>query len=203
VPSAGWASLNYFKSLRSNVKLFACCNQVPEDYNECPFRSTVAGRLGTTPVWGWPIPLEGRRTGAHTDGVLLAIVLLVMLSLPFLVRLVSWFVRGQWEQIEARRSTGRTSGHSIERVADDLRRLRRQWELRENRPGNVGKGMKMGAVRRAYVEVLGTACRQLDVRPPQQIGELQTPLAEIYRVESELRARGLDVRTDGWDQHAA
>ena len=98
------------------------------------------------------------------------------------------------EQIAAQRHPVGLTGHSIERVAADLRRLRLQLELRENRPGTAGKGMKMAALRRAYVEVLGTACRQLDVRPPQQSGQLETPMAEIYRVESELRARGLDVR---------
>jgi len=129
--------------------------------------------------------------------VLLALVLLLMLCLPFLVRSGWRFLQNQWEQIAEQRSAAGLAEPSIERVAADLRRLRLQLELRENRPGITGKGMKMGALRRAYVEVLCTACRQLDVQPPQQLGQLQTPLAEIYRVESELRARGLDVRFSG------
>jgi hypothetical protein len=135
--------------------------------------------------------------------VLLALALLLMLCLPFLVTGISAFVRNQWEQIAEQRRPAGLASHSIERVAADLRRLRSQLELRENRPGITGKGMKMAAVRRAYVEVLGAACRQLDVRPPQQFGQLETPLAEIYRVESELRARGLDVRAGRPDSRAA
>jgi hypothetical protein len=140
------------------------------------------------------ICLEDGWAGAHTVGVLLALVLLFILCLPFLVR-VGWrFAQSQWEQIAEQRAPAGMSGPSIEQVAADLRRLRSQLERRENRPGVTGKGMRMGAFRRAYVDLLGTACRQLDVRPPQQTGQLETPLAEIYRVEAELRACGLDVR---------
>lgn len=132
--------------------------------------------------------------------MLLALALLLMLCLPFVVGGVYRVVHDQWEQIAAQRHPAGLSAHSIERVAADLRRLRQQLELRENRPGTAGKGMRMAALRRAYVEVLCTACRQLEVRPPQQFGQLETPLAEIYRVEAELRARGLDVRPgrQGW-----
>jgi hypothetical protein len=135
--------------------------------------------------------------------VLLALALLLMLCLPFLVRAGYAFVQNQWEQIAAQRRPAGLAAHSIERVAADLRRLRLQLELRENRPGSTGKGMKMAALRRAYIEVLGTACRQLDVRPPQLFGQLEPPLAEIYRVESDLRARGLDVRPGRQDPRAA
>jgi hypothetical protein len=135
--------------------------------------------------------------------VLLALALLLLLCLPFLVDGVIAFVRTQCEQIAAQRHPAGLESHSIERVAADLRRLRSQLELRENRPGSTGKGLKMAAVRRAYVEVLSAACRQLDVRPPQQSGQLETPMAEIYRVESELRTRGLDVRAGRPDSRAA
>jgi hypothetical protein len=135
--------------------------------------------------------------------VLLALALLLMLCLPFLVRAGCAFVRNQWEQIAEQRHPAGLASHSIERVTADLRRLRMQLELRENRPGTTGKGMKMAALRRAYVEVLCTACRQLDVPPPRQSGQVETPLAEIYRVESELRARGLDVRPGRPDSRAA
>lgn len=133
----------------------------------------------------------------------LALLLLLMLCLPFLVRSGWRFAQKQWEQIEAQRQPAGPAGHSIERVTADLRRLRQQLENRENRPGITGKGLKMAAVRRAYVEVLNIACRQLEVRPPQQLGQLETPLAEIYRVESELRTRGLDVRPAGPNRRAA
>lgn len=132
--------------------------------------------------------------------MLLALALVLMLCLPFLVRAGCRFARNQWERIAVQRHPAGLAAYSIERVAADLRRLRLQLELRENRPGTTGKGMRMAALRRAYVEVLCVACRQLDVRPPQQFGQLETPLTEIYRVESELRARGLDVRPGrpGW-----
>lgn len=126
--------------------------------------------------------------------MLLALVLLLIFCLPFLARAGWRFAQQQWEQIAEQRAPAGPAGPSIERVAADLRRLRSQLERRENRPGPSGKGMRMGALRRAYVDVLGTACRQLEVQPPQQHGQLETPLAEIYRVEAELRARGLDVR---------
>jgi hypothetical protein len=54
--------------------------------------------------------------------------------------------------------------------------------------------MRMGAVRIAYVQVLAVACRQLEVPPPRLGAHWHTPLAEIYRVEAQLRERGLDVR---------
>ena len=48
----------------------------------------------------------------------------------------------------------------------------------------------MGAVRTAYVQVLGVACAQLEVAPPKTGPHWHTPLAEIYRVEAQLRERG-------------
>jgi hypothetical protein len=47
------------------------------------------------------------------------------------------------------------------------------------------------AVRAAYLDLLGAACQQLQVRPP---AGRPVPRTEIYRVESELRRAGLDVR---------
>lgn len=136
--------------------------------------------------------------------VLLAAVLILMLALPLIVRIASMLIRREWEQIVEQRRPPGACTVPIERVAADLRRLHAQLEARENQPGVTGKGMKMGALRVAYVEVLATACRQLDVRPPQQQGSTQTPLAEIYRVEAALRERGLDVRQPGLDhRHAA
>ena len=125
--------------------------------------------------------------------MLLALTLVLMLSLPLVYRVLERLVARQWEQIAEQRAR-HTMEPSIERVTADLRRLRSQLEERENRPGTAGKGLKMAALRTAYVDVLGTACRQLDVRPPQRRGELPPPLAELYRVEFELRSRGLDVR---------
>jgi hypothetical protein len=135
--------------------------------------------------------------------MLLAIVLLGMLALPLIVRLASVLVRHEWEQIAEQRRPAVSTAVSIERVAADLRRLRLRLERRENQPGITGKGMKMGALRLAYVEVLEIACGQLDIEPPRMMGQLQTPLAEIYRVEAELRDRGLDVRPPNLGQSYA
>ncbi|HJQ03587.1 MAG TPA: hypothetical protein VJ851_18480 [Jatrophihabitans sp.] len=135
--------------------------------------------------------------------MVLAVVLIVMLALPLLVSYASRLVRHEWEQIAEQRRTVRPSLVPIERVGADLRRLRAQLEARENRPGVTGKGMKMRAVRTAYLQVLTLACDQLDVRPPQRLGQLEVPLAEIYRVEVELRGRGLDVRPPQFPQQSA
>jgi hypothetical protein len=129
--------------------------------------------------------------------VLLAVVLIGLLALPYVVGGAIRVVRRQYELIteqraEQRRPAGATV--PIEKVAADLRRLRAQLEARENRPGLTGKGMRMGAVRTAYVQVLADACHRLDVPPPRTGPHWHTPLAEIYRVEAQLRERGLDVR---------
>jgi hypothetical protein len=129
--------------------------------------------------------------------VLLAVVLIGLLALPYVAAGAIRVVRRQYESItEQRAEQRRPAGGTvpIEKVAADLRRLRAQLEARENRPGLAGKGMRMGAVRTAYVQVLAEACQRLDVSPPRNGPHWHTPLAEIYRVEAQLRERGLDVR---------
>jgi hypothetical protein len=76
----------------------------------------------------------------------------------------------------------------------DLRRLRAELEDTESRSGLTAKNHRVRALRGAYVDALTTACRRLDVSPPD--GGDQAPLTEIYRVEAALRQRGLDVRQD-------
>lgn len=123
--------------------------------------------------------------------------LLVILGVPavlFAARRGARAVRHEWLEILEQRRPPAPATVPIERVTATLRRLRRELESRENRPGLSGKGMRMGAVRFAYVDVLAVACRQLDVPPPRASRDWQTPLAEIYRVEAALRERGLDVR---------
>jgi len=122
------------------------------------------------------------------------VVLIGLLALPYLVGALTRVVRRQCELIAERRRPPAAAPVPIEKVAADLRRLRAQLEARENRPGLTGKGMRMGAVRTAYVQVLGVACAQLEVAPPKNGPHWHTPLAEIYRVEAQLRERGLDVR---------
>lgn len=121
-------------------------------------------------------------------------VLIGLLALPYVLSAVIAVVRRQYERRAERRRPVAAATAPIEKVTADLRRLRAQLEDRENRPGLTGKGMRMGAVRTAYVQVLGVACHQLEVPPPRSDSHWHTPLAEIYRVEAQLRERGLDVR---------
>jgi hypothetical protein len=85
----------------------------------------------------------------------------------------------------------------IERLAGTLRRLRAELEAMETRTGVPNKHLKVAALRGAYLDALGTACRRLEVSPPVIEGHPVSPRAnqaEIYRVEAALRQRGLDVR---------
>jgi hypothetical protein len=123
-----------------------------------------------------------------------AVVLIGLLALPYVLSAGIAVARRQYEQFTEHRRPPSAAETPIEKVTADLRRLRAQLEARENRPGLAGKGMRMGAVRVAYVQVLGVACHQLEVPPPRSGAHWHTPLAEIYRVEAQLRERGLDVR---------
>ena len=85
----------------------------------------------------------------------------------------------------------------IDRLAAHLRRLRAQLEDLETRADVPAKNLRLQALRGAYADVLTTACKRLDVDPPQTTGAAaggQAYQAEIYRVEAQLRQRGLDVR---------
>ena len=85
----------------------------------------------------------------------------------------------------------------IERLAGNLRRLRAELEAMETRTGIPNKHVRVGALRGAYLDALGTACRRLEVTPPAVRGSPLSPRAdqaEVYRVEAALRQRGLDVR---------
>jgi len=85
----------------------------------------------------------------------------------------------------------------IERLAGNLRRLRAELEAMETRSGIPNKHVRVDALRGAYLDALGTACRRLEVSPPAVEGPPVSPRAnqaEIYRVEAALRQRGLDVR---------
>jgi hypothetical protein len=80
----------------------------------------------------------------------------------------------------------------IERLAARLCRLHAQLEDLENRSDVPVKGIRLRALRGAYLDLLRTACERLEVSPPPP-GD-HVPQAEIYRVEAGLRERGLDVR---------
>ncbi len=80
----------------------------------------------------------------------------------------------------------------IERLGASLRRLRTELELTETRQGLLAKNHRVQALRGAYIDTLGAACKQLEV-PSPACGD-RASLAEIYRAEAALRQRGLDVR---------
>jgi hypothetical protein len=79
----------------------------------------------------------------------------------------------------------------LEQLAARLRRLRADVEATETRSGLPAKDLRLRALRGAYIDELSAACRRLGVSPPPS-GKV--PLAEIYRVEADLRQHGLDVR---------
>ena len=81
----------------------------------------------------------------------------------------------------------------IDRLTATLRRLRTELESLETRTGVPNKHVRLRALRGAYLDVLGTACRQLAVTPPRT-GAQPFDQADVYRVESQLRERGVDVR---------
>jgi hypothetical protein len=93
---------------------------------------------------------------------------------------------------EARRKP--PAAEPIERLGADLRRLRAELEDTETRSRLTAKHHRVQALRAAYVDALSAACQRLAVSPPP--GGARAPLTEIYRVEAELRQRGLDVRRD-------
>lgn len=103
---------------------------------------------------------------------------------------------GAWERLAdwryRRRYARRPAAEPIERLTANLRRLRVQLDQTETRPGLTAKQARLTALRGAYADALRDACLQLGVTPPA--GGAGAPLTEIYRVESSLRQRGLDVR---------
>jgi hypothetical protein len=80
----------------------------------------------------------------------------------------------------------------IERLGARMRRLRAELESLETRTDVPAKGVKLRAIRGAYLDLLRVACERLDVAPLPP-GDL-IPQAEIYRAEAALRRSGLDVR---------
>ena len=85
----------------------------------------------------------------------------------------------------------------IDRLAANLRRLRAQLEELETRADVPAKNLRLRALRGAYADALAAACKRLDVDPPRTAAAAaggQAYQAEIYRVEAQLRQRGLDVR---------
>ena len=83
-----------------------------------------------------------------------------------------------------------------ERVRANLVRLRAELEATENRDDLVAKNMRLRALRAAYGDALCDACWRLDIAPvlatrarPENFRQ-----SDIYRLETALRERGIDVR---------
>ena len=85
------------------------------------------------------------------------------------------------------------AGPPIERIAADLRRLYRQRTMLGMHAPSPGRGLRTKALNAAYVDVLVSACRALDVALPQTGPNGLVSDAEIDRVEVDLRLKGLDV----------
>jgi hypothetical protein len=92
------------------------------------------------------------------------------------------------------RRSGATAGTPpLEQVAADLRRLHREVVRLEDAPDtSPGRHVRLRAVRSAYGDSLLVACRALEV-PVASADISRLPAAEIYRLESALRDRGLQV----------
>jgi hypothetical protein len=103
---------------------------------------------------------------------------------------------GRW--VSRKRSAVKAQTYSavtaepIERLTARMRKLRAELETMETRSDVPAKGIRLRALRGAYLDLLRVACERLEATPPPP-GDLVSQ-AEIYRTEAALRERGLDVR---------
>lgn len=139
-------------------------------------------------------PVEVACTPADTDPVSTGLELVVAILLPTALGGALLGVGRAWKWLAERRYRRTTRVQPIEDLGADLRRLHAQLDALENQPGIPGKIVRVRALRAAYVDALCAACERLDVVAPAPTGTDHVPLSEIYRVELELRRRGLDVR---------
>ena len=82
----------------------------------------------------------------------------------------------------------------IQRVRANLVKLRAEVESTETRNDLLAKNMRLRAVRAAYVDALYDACGRLGTSPLPGARPGNVRQSDIYRLETALRARGLDVR---------
>jgi hypothetical protein len=82
----------------------------------------------------------------------------------------------------------------IHRVRANLVKLRAEVESTEMRNDLLAKNMRLRAVRAAYVDALYDACGRLGTSPLPGARPGNIQQSDIYRLETALRARGLDVR---------
>src|SRR5580692_9834497 len=95
------------------------------------------------------------------------------------VRLARWAAR---QRPVERRITTPVPAEPIERLAARLCRLHAELEDVENRSDVQAKGIRLRALRGAYLDLLRDACQRLEVSPPPP-GD-HVPQAEIYRAEA-------------------
>jgi hypothetical protein len=134
---------------------------------------------------------------ADTGQVSTVVEFLFAIALPtaaLFALIGAWRVAGWLGEARSRARFKALPPEPIERLEADLRRLRAELEDTETRSSLTAKHHRVQALRGAYIDVLSSACRRLDISPPQ--GGDRAPQAEIYRVEAALRQRGLDVRRE-------
>ena len=127
----------------------------------------------------------------------LALVAVVFLPTAIGYGVIGAFRAARWADNWRQSRVPPPEPEPIERLTTTLRRLRVQLEDMETRTGVPNKHVRVAALRGAYLDVLGAACRRLEVSPPTvggTPGSSRANQAEIYRVEAALRQRGLDVR---------
>ena len=127
----------------------------------------------------------------------LALIAVVMLPTAIGYGIIGAFRAARWADNWRQSRIAVPEPEPIERLGASLRRLRAELEAMETRSGVPNKHVRVGALRGAYLDALGAACRRLEVSPPVAGGHPASPhvnQAEIYRVEAALRQRGLDVR---------
>ena len=127
----------------------------------------------------------------------LALVAVVFLPTAIGYGVIGAFRAARWADNWRQSRVPPPEPEPIERLTTTLRRLRAQLEDMETRTGVPNKHARVEALRGAYLDVLGAACRRLEVSPPAiegHPGHSRANQAEIYRVEAALRRRGLDVR---------
>ena len=120
-------------------------------------------------------------------GLVVMIPTAVGYGLIFSLRGIHWAVE-RWPRPRA------PEPEPIERLTATLRRLRAELESLETRTGVPNKHARLRALRAAYTDVLVTACQRLGVTPPLGTSAQRFDQADVYRVESQLRERGIDVR---------
>jgi hypothetical protein len=123
-----------------------------------------------------------------------AVLLITVLVLPTLLGLAVAGGRRLWQMRDRRSPQPVAMNQPIERIAADLRRLRRQRALHQAEMSRPGRHLRSRALTAAYLDVLAAACRALEVTPPRvpESGRSASS-SEIRRVETELHRRGLDV----------